>query len=143
MKLVKKAINKDLCQNNLQHALFASRWIFVQKYLPGNQYTVLAVKIYIDMSGIVYPTLSFLACSFYFSTYITVRKLQEKIFQYENTPETVKFFTLSVQSHLKLKILSSNKNHLILAINSRTKGWVGHVACMGRGIVSVLVKKPE
>ena len=78
MKLVKKAINKELCQNNLQHVLFASRWIFVQIYLPGNQYTVLAVKIYIDISGIVYPTLSLLAYSFYFSTYITVRKLQEK-----------------------------------------------------------------
>jgi uncharacterized membrane protein YhdT len=142
MKLVKKAINKELCQNNLQHVLFASRWIFVQKYLPGNQYTVLAFKIYIDMSGILYPTLSFLACFFYFSTYITVRKLQEKTFQYENTPETVKFLTLSVQTHLKLTILSSNKNHLLLAINSRRKGWVGHVAYMGRGILRVLVRKP-
>ena len=49
----------------------------MQKYLPGNQHTVLAVKIYIDMSRTVYPTLSFLAF-FYCSTYITVRKLQEK-----------------------------------------------------------------
>ena len=57
MKLVKKAINKELCQYNIQHVIFASSWIFVQKYLPGNQHTVLAVKIYIDMSRTVYPTL--------------------------------------------------------------------------------------
>ena len=61
MKLVKKAIIKELCQNDLQHVLFASSWIFVQKYLPDNQHTVLAVKIYIDMSRTVYPTLSFIA----------------------------------------------------------------------------------
>ena len=61
MKLVKKAINKELCQNNLQHVLFASRWIYVQKFLPGNQHTVLAIEIYIIMSGIVNPTLTILA----------------------------------------------------------------------------------
>ena len=61
MKLVKKAINKELCQNKIQHVLFASRWTFVPKYLPGNQHTLLAVKIYIGMLGTVYPTLSFLA----------------------------------------------------------------------------------
>ena len=34
----------------------------MQKYLPGNQRTALAVKIYIDMSGIVNPILFPLAC---------------------------------------------------------------------------------
>ena len=82
----KKAINKELCQNDIQHVLFLSRWIFVQKYLPGNQHTVLAVKIYIVILIIQ------------FNTSITVIKVQEKkicpVHIYK--PETVKFLTLSV-----------------------------------------------
>jgi len=49
----------------------------VQKYLPGNQHTVIAFKIYMDMSGIVNPA-NFFSLYFDFNTCITVRKLQKK-----------------------------------------------------------------
>ena len=51
-QVAKKTINKELCENDIGHALFHSRCTFVQKYLPGIQHTVLEVKIYIDMTGI-------------------------------------------------------------------------------------------
>jgi len=44
-----KGYQKELCQNGIGHVLFVSRCIFVQKYLPGNQHTVLAVKTYNDL----------------------------------------------------------------------------------------------
>jgi len=50
----RKTIKIELCQNNF--------WNFLHKYLPGNQHRVLAVKMYIDISGIVNPTLFLLAC---------------------------------------------------------------------------------
>jgi hypothetical protein len=61
IKLV-KGNQKELYQNNLQNVLIVSRWTFVQEYLAGNCHTILANKIYIDMSGIVNPTHFSLAC---------------------------------------------------------------------------------
>jgi hypothetical protein len=54
----KETNKKGLCQNNLLHVLFARDGLLCR----NTYYTALAVKIYIDMSGIVNPTLFSLAC---------------------------------------------------------------------------------
>ena len=59
-----------------------------------------------------------------------------------HTPQTVKLMTLCVLLHFKLTLWCNNKNNIFF-IKSTRKMWAGNVAYMGRGILRVLVVKPE